>query len=588
MNRRLPTLALCLSSLLAGVPACAPGDAGDVEDGEFDSAGGKADSIAEGSAQAAAILALVNDPSVDKAELDFDAGLSSRAATNIIKHRDGSTPGSLVDPFDDLAELDDVPYVGSATLKQLLAYATAKGLLGGAATIDVVFSPQPAGATHTARVAQMIRAAQESVDIAMYSYSDAGVGEALADAVARGVKVRFLFETAGDDKRIADLAARTSSKSGRLESAGVDVRWVNKILHHKFVIVDGPRDDAERARTTKIATGSANWSFGGAQTYDENTLFIDGSVELAQAYQREFDLLWAGSGDFALATPIEREFSTTRFDVLADEPGLEALFTSDNFIAPTGDSTTFRVDKTKTSVADQWVRAIEGATESIQIASGHLRLRAVAEALIAKRAANPEVDIQVYLDQQEFISASGDSAQRAEVEACEAAAGDDESARLDCAERNFLYGRMVGQGGIDVRYKVYSYRWNASYAVQMHNKYMIIDGDELLSGSFNLSMNSEHGTFENVVHVSGPAYAGLIDAFEANFAALWDTGRDEGVLDQVRTAVTTSSSIPLIFDSVAVTWQEYNDLRTLIRANCPAADSSAYRSNPAAHRTCPR
>ena len=31
----------------------------------------------------------------------------------------------------------------------------------------------------------------------------------------------------------------------------------------------------------------------------------------------------------------------------------------------------------------------------------------------------------------------------------------------------------------------------------MHSKYMIIDGKELISGSYNLSMNSEHATFEN-------------------------------------------------------------------------------------------
>lgn len=582
MSPRLPAFALCLTSLFA----CAPTDSGDVEDGENDQAGGKADSIAEGSAEAAAILALLNDASVDKDELDLEAGLTSRAAGNLIKHRDGTSPGSLLNRFDDLSEVDGVPYIGATAMKALLRYAIEKGLLGGTPRVEVVFSPQPAGQTHTARIAQMIRAARTSIDIAMYSYSDAEIGTALTEAAARGIKIRFLFETAAKDKLLADVAARTASKSGKLEKAGIDVRWVNKILHHKFVIVDGPRDDARAAAGAKIATGSANWSFGGASTYDENTLFIDGSAEIGQAFQREFDLLWKGSGDFALATPIARELSTTSFPTLTDEPGLGAMFTSDNFIAPTGTSTTFRVDQEKMSVADQWVAAIEGATESIHIASGHLRLKPVADALIAKRAAAPDVEIQVYLDQQEFISASGDNAQRAEVAACEAEAGDDEAARLDCAEKNFLFGRMVGLGGVDVRYKSYSYRWDHSYAIQMHNKYMIIDGDELLSGSYNLSMNAEHGTFENVVHVSGPAHAGLIAAFEANFASLWGTGA--GKLSALRDQIRSAPSIPLVFDSMSLSWQEYNDLRSLIRSNCPAADSAAFRSNPGAHRTCTR
>jgi len=46
---------------------------------------------------------------------------------------------------------------------------------------------------------------------------------ALRDAIARGVKVRFLFETARDDKNLTDLAARAASKSGRIEADGIDV-----------------------------------------------------------------------------------------------------------------------------------------------------------------------------------------------------------------------------------------------------------------------------------------------------------------------------------------------------------------------------
>ncbi len=575
---RMSAFALCMTSLLAAMPACSVDDAGEVEDGEFDQAGGKSDSITEGSAQAAAILALVNDLTVDKEELDIDAGLTARAAGNIIAAR----------PFATLKAVDDVPYVGTATLNALLKYATAKGLLPGGKSIDVVFSPQPVGATHTARIAQMIRDAKTSVDVCMYSYSDAEVGTALTDALARGVKVRFLFETAGSDKNIADLAARTASKSGKLEKAGIDVRWVNKILHHKFVIVDGPRDNAGAAASAKLATGSANWSFGGAATYDENTLFISGYEEVAQAYQREFDLLWRGSGDFALTTPIAKVESTTAFPTLTNDAGVEALFTSANFTPPAAGSTTFRVDKSKTLVADQWVAAINGATKSIHIASGHARLRPVALALIAKKQANPSLDIQVLLDQQEFISATADATQRTEVETCLTAAGADATAQRACTENDFLYGRMIGQAGIPVRYKSYSYRWNATYAIQMHNKYMIIDGDELYSGSYNLSMNAEHGTFENVMHISGAANAGLIGKYEANFVQMWGYNASNGTLAALRSTIATAASIPLVFTPMALTWQEFNDLRTLIRANCTQADSTDFRANPAAHKYCAR
>jgi phosphatidylserine/phosphatidylglycerophosphate/cardiolipin synthase-like enzyme len=124
-------------------------------------------------------------------------------------------------------------------------------------SIEVVFSQQAADSTHMKRIAKMIDEAKTSVDVAIYSYSDAEIGRALRDVEARGVKVRFVFDTARKEKLKTgqDLLA---TKSGRLEQDGVEVRWGNKIMHHKFVIVDGPRDDEAAADTASTATGSAN------------------------------------------------------------------------------------------------------------------------------------------------------------------------------------------------------------------------------------------------------------------------------------------------------------------------------------------
>ena len=576
---------VALGCVLALAPACAGGD-GDVEDGEFDSFGGKSDVPTEGSAEARAVLALVNDLEVDFAELDVDANLSSRVARNIINHRDGAdaAPGTSDDDlFDTLAELDAIPYLGSATLEQLLEYAREKGLLNDAARVEVIFSPQPSASSHTARVAQMIDRAEETVDVAMYSFSDAAVKTALTNAHARGVKIRFLFDTANEDRMITDLAARTASKSGALEKLGIDVRYVNKILHHKFVLIDGARDDAELAKTGKLVTGSANWSSGGATIYDENTLFIDGSHELNIAFQKEFDYLWSHSRDFLLASPLPYELATAELDDGVDDRAVESLFTSDNFNIS---GTTFSLDWRRHGVSDALTAAIDRAEESIWVAEGHLRLRPVAEALVRKKQSDPSIDIKVYLDQQEYMSASGDSTQKAEVAACLAAAGSDERKQYDCLSKDFLFSKMLVDAGIDLRFKVYAYRWDFSYAVQMHSKYIIIDGKELYTGSYNLSTNSEQGTFENVVHLSAPEYSGVIDAFETNFRTMYEVNRT--ALEPLRDTISTSSTIPMVFPSMALTYQEFTDLKTLIRTNCTLADSTDFRANPAAHRTCAR
>ncbi|MBP9087084.1 MAG: DUF1669 domain-containing protein [Kofleriaceae bacterium] len=594
-GRRLATLVATTSlfaSFVGGLGTTGCVDA-DVEDGENDSfaSDGKADGITEGSREAMAVLALVNGPTLTAVELKNDAGVTIRVANNIMKKRNGAdaqTGTADDDNFETLLELDKVPYVGPAAFNTLLAYAKAKGLFTDAGKIEVVFSPQPAGATHTAKVAGLIRSAQKNIDVAMYSFSDAEVGAALADAVRRGVKVRFLFETAGSDKAI-DLTVRASSKSGKLETAGVDVRYVNKILHHKFVLIDGPRDDAANAATGILVTGSANWSFGGAQTYDENTLFITGSSRTNLAYQNEFNNLWEHSRDFVLATVLPYQTSMLRIDGsrLPTEDGIDPLFTLPNYTPGGTDGASWKVDTASTVMADQWVAAIGRAQHSIHIASGHLRMRSVAEALIAKRAASPNVEIKVYLDQQEYISASGHDAQVAKVELCLSTATTD-AAKRTCKANEFLFSKLVNDANIEVRVKSYAYRWDNSYAVQMHNKYMIIDSNELFSGSYNLSMNSEQGTFENCMHVSGAANAGVIAKFESNFAKLWNTGRTEGVLATVRNQISTAASIPLVFTPVSLTMKEFTDLRTLIRSNCAVVDSQEYRSKAATHRFCPR
>ena len=166
--RRLLSI-LLLSCATAGVPACAA-DTSDEGTAESD--------FTEGSAEARAILALVNDPAVKADELVREAKITTPAATNIVARRDAR-------PIESLAALDAVPEVGPATIAKLLGYAKKKGLFG-ASGVEVVFSPQPAESSHLARIARAIDAAQSSIDIAMYSYSDAKIASALAAPSSAG------------------------------------------------------------------------------------------------------------------------------------------------------------------------------------------------------------------------------------------------------------------------------------------------------------------------------------------------------------------------------------------------------------------
>lgn len=586
-----------IASLLVSLAACGDAPQTDAADGEWDDiATGKADgAIDPESDEAQAVLLLVNDPEVDVDELDHDARLDARAARNIIAHRnaDGIWGTDDDNRIDDIPELDGIGYVGPRALDRLIDYAVDQGyleLVQGSddddTMTDVIFSPQPSDATHNVRVAELIDEAQESIDIAMYSYSNGTVRTAIENAAARGVEIRFLFETASDDRRLEGEELQ-DSRSGQLEAHGIDVRWVNKIMHHKFMIIDGPRSELSRAATATIASGSANWSNSAGTRYDENTLFLRGHEEVALRLQKEFNHLWEHSRALDANPELEWEFSEleiTDADII-DGPDSHVLFTSENFDVSEGGDT-FRKNGGN-EVSDALIEAIEGATDSIHVASGHLRHRGISEAIMAKKATDPELEIRVYLDAQEYISAYTHNLQLDDLDDCLAEANTATQTR-NCMDKGFRFGYQMGESGVDVRYKWYSYRWHYSYAAQMHHKYLIIDGDELWTGSYNLSDNAEHNTFENMMVFRGDTYADLVASYEQNFETLWETGRADDLLSDVRDDIANADVIPMVFDSMSLEHEEVRQLKSLVLDNCPEANSEDFRRNPQNHLVCHR
>jgi len=559
-------------------------------DGEYDSAigAGKADAPWS-DCEVREVLAFVNDPDTTDAALKA-AAVHTRARRNILDVRNGpdGLPGTEDDErFDTGRELDDVPWVGPKAFQALVAHVADRCLGPDPAAWDVVFSPQPYERSHLTRVAGLVDAATRSIDIAMYSFRDGAIMDALTRAVARGVSVRMVFQSANDHRKDPG-----DTRSDKLEEAGVDVRWINKIMHHKFALLDGPRDTPEQAATATLASGSANWSSSAGTRFDENTLFIVGNAELNLRFQREFNHLWEHSREFVGPAAAEPLLSAPVGEAdVPDDPDVDAVFTSANF-EPTESSRYgpgFRTLPDSSVVADRLVELIGAAEHSIHVASGHLRSRPVAEALLARWEADPGLDIRVYLDGQEYLGSYSHSRQLDELDECLEEAGDSETKRRSCLDKGFLFSHQLHLAGIPVRFKYYAYRWDYTYAPQMHHKYLVVDGEVLATGSYNLSDNAEHNTMENVVFLQGPTGADLTSRFEANFSAMWDTGRAEGGYDTLLAEIEEGQGpIPLVFSSLSLTWDEIDHLKRRIRELCPAVDSEEYRRNASAHRTCDR
>ncbi|MBO6935167.1 MAG: hypothetical protein JJ863_09325 [Deltaproteobacteria bacterium] len=548
---------------------------------------GKTDDSGYSECELETAVAHLNDPATTADGLRSD-GLHSRAARNLMEHRDGADGVFGTDDddlFDDILEVDDVYYVGPAAIRQLVAIVADLCVAPTDSSVEVFLSPQPKEASHLARAVELIDGATRSIDVAMYSFRDSDIEDALGRAIDRGIRVRLILEKANEDRTDPE-----GSLSAGLEDAGMDVRYVNKIMHHKFMLVDGPQDAADQATESVLMTGSANWSNSAATRYDENTLVFTNHPELALRYQREFDLVWGHSRDFVwgdfeqvFTTPVEEDAIES-----ADQADLEALFTSANF--RTYESSrygwTFSRERGNAEVADRLVELIDGASDRILIASGHLRSRPVAEALLRKVQENPTMDVRVYLDAQEFLSEWYHGEQVADREACLAEAEGSAARTEDCLDYGFLYAYELVQAGVDVRFKYYSYRWHYSYAVQMHHKYLIID-DQLVTGSYNLSANAEYDTLENVVVLRGLRFATVVDRYAANFATLWETGRAEGLYDDLMADVLEGTdSFPIVFDSMALTWDEVDALKNAMRDACSEINAEDFRNHPERHYTC--
>ncbi len=264
---------------------------------------------------------------------------------------------------------------------------------GDVENISVTFSPQTDLYGYIDELISVIDSTQNTLEISLYSLESLNVFEALERASGRGVKIRMLYEGALDERK--ELSGTVSHL---LEETGIDVKYVNKTNHHKFIVSDN----------NYIVTSSGNWNYEANSLYNENTIWTT-HCELILRYRAEFEYLWNNSREFGQ----EFSFSNTNIssdsliNLIVDDPNVDAIFTSSNYrtyISSTYGPTFAKVSGNQ-NAADKIVGLMINQSEySIHIAANHLRSRPISEALIAKKQQNPAIDIKVYLDGQEYVS----------------------------------------------------------------------------------------------------------------------------------------------------------------------------------------
>ena len=158
-----------------------------------------------------------------------------------------------------------------------------------------------------------------------------------------------------------------------------------------------------------------------------------------------------------------------------------------------------------------------------------------------------------------------------------------------CMDVGYYFARELHEAGVPLRFKWYAYKWHYKYAEQMHHKHFIIDGAVVVAGSYNLSDNAEHNTFENMVRLHGALYPGLVTSFEENFESLWVQGQNEGRYDAyLEEVLYGQEDLPIVVAPMAIDTDQVQVLKEAILDTCPMVTTEDFHQEPWKHTVCER
>lgn len=336
----------------------------------------------------------------------------------------------------------------------------------------VVFSPNE---DVRIEILQKINEAKCSLDIAMYSFSDAKIWAALNAASERGIDVRLLLNKSNFKNSYSNC-----SKCDKLLKSGSKIRFHTLTMHHKFALVDAKCAN----RDPVLLTGSGNWSTSSIFSYDEDLLVYDSDAanfeNAFSSFEAEFGFIWDYSRSFPgkIQNPeglVEPQFHK---HFIFTSHNMRPKFYKDRWIFSLKNRTTQGV------AANRLIAAIDEAKTEIQIATAHFRRSDIYDAL--ERASERGVRITLITDGQEFSYLPHGGCSKKNMR----------DKNLD----ECLENKKIGS----VFYKFYSIVWNYKTAKQMHAKYMIVDRNLVLTGSYNWSNTAELKNLENLVSVDSP------------------------------------------------------------------------------------
>lgn len=169
--------------------------------------------------------------------------------------------------------------------------------------LTIQFSPtstkQPWSHSVNGLIGQTLMQAHQSIDLALFVFSDQQLSNQLASEHRQGVEIRALIDPGFAYRdysealdllgvQLADNQCRYRKNNTPwkmpITTVGIPQLPEGDLLHHKFAVID----------QQSVTTGSQNWTEAANRNNDENLLVIENTT-VAAHFEREFNRLYTGA-----------------------------------------------------------------------------------------------------------------------------------------------------------------------------------------------------------------------------------------------------------------------------------------------------
>lgn len=305
---------------------------------------------------------------------------------------------------------------------------------------------------HNELIVKAIDAAEKNLDIAIYSITLKEMPEALVRARDRGVKIRMIIDQ-------FHVYPRPGTQIKKLIEAGINIRTLRGersygVMHNKITIVD----------KQMVITGSYNWTFG-ATFYNHENQIVTTHPIYTGGYNKYFSWMWSYANTLDEGAQEEVEMGYYGEPPVDPNPVMNL----------NGHSVPAYLFSPNADAENKLAAILARAEKSIDAVTFTFSSGILADAVIA--AAGRGVKVRFMTDKE-------------------------------MGKESVMVKRLF-DNGVEVRWRGGRVEKGA-----MHNKFVILDGEILQTGSFNWTVNANWNSFENMIFTDDSS---AVNAYQEKF-----------------------------------------------------------------------